>query len=108
MNSEGVMLLASVLKLTLERWQSKHPLPIKPLQRFEGVYITDSTQIALPATLASVFQGNQANGMLKLQVQWDYLNGNLRAIETQAGKTPDQKCHLHVDQVPTNSLQLFD
>jgi Transposase DDE domain len=108
MNSEGVMLLASVLKLALEQWQSKHPLPLKPLQRFEGVYITDSTQIALPSSLASVFQGNQANGMLKLQVQWDYLNGNLRAIETQAGKTPDQSCHLHVDQVPTNSLQLFD
>jgi hypothetical protein len=108
MDGEGVLLLASVLQLALKGLQQECPLALSLLQGFSSICVTDSTQIALPAALAEHFAGNQGNGMLKLQVVWDYLNGNLLALETQAGKTPDQKCQLHVAHAQPDSLQLFD
>jgi hypothetical protein len=108
MDGKSVVLLASVLQLALKRLQQACPLELALLQGFSSICVTDSTQIALPAALAEDFAGNQGNGMLKLQVVWDYLNGNLVALETQAGKTPDQKCQLHLAHAQPNGLQLFD
>jgi len=104
----GLMLLAGVLKLALERLHTPAPLSVKQLSQFTGIYITDSTQIALPAHLRDIFRGAKANAMLKLQVVWDYLNGNVMAVELEAGRKPDQKCRLHVTQAQVGSLQLFD
>lgn len=108
MGKEAVMLLAGVFQLTLERWRKPCPLPLPLLQTFRGIYITDSSQIALPATLSSIFRGNKSNSMLKLQVTWDYLNGNLAAVELEDGRSPDQKCQLHVSHAQAGTLQLFD
>jgi hypothetical protein len=108
MGKEAVMLLAGVLKLTLEELRRPCPLPLAVLKRFSGVYITDSSQIALPEHMAGIFRGNQANSMLKLQVTWDYLNGNLVALELEEGRNPDQKCRLHVSHAQAGTLQLFD
>lgn len=108
MGKEAVVLLAGVLKLALERLRKACPLPLACLQKFSGVYITDSSQIALPAPMACIFPGNTDNSMLKLQVTWDYLNGNLAAIELEEGRHPDQKCQLHVSHAQRGTLQLFD
>jgi len=108
MGQEGVMLLAGVLKLTLEAMQKAYPLDLTVLQRFKGVYITDSSQIALPAHMASIFRGNQANSMLKLHVTWDYLHGNLAALELVEGRSPDQTCQMPVTHAQAGTLNLFD
>lgn len=108
MAKKAVMLLAGVLQLTMEELRKPCPLPLTVLQRFSGVYITDSTQIALPAQMASIFRGNKDNSMLKLQVTWDYLSGNLAALELEDGRSPDQKCQLHVSHAQAATLQLFD
>lgn len=109
MGPSAVMLLAGVLKLALEAFRKPCPIPLALLRKFRGVYITDSTQIALPDAMASIFRGNQtSNSMLKLQVVWDYLNGNLAAIELEAGRQPDQKCQLPVSHAQAGTLQLFD
>ena len=108
MGKEAVMLLAGVLKLALEDLRKPCPLPIKLLEQFQGIYITDSSQIALPDALASIFQGNRDNSMVKLQVTWDYLHGHLAALELEDGKSPDQNCRLHVSHAQAGSLQLFD
>jgi hypothetical protein len=108
MGKEAVMLLASVLRLALEDLRKPCPLPVKALERFSGIYVTDSTQIALSPKLACIFQGNQGNSMLKLQVAWDYLHGNLAALELEAGKSPDQNARLHLSHAYAGSLQLFD
>jgi hypothetical protein len=108
MGKEAVMLLASVLQRTLESWRGACPLPFSLLKSFRGIYITDSSQIALPERMVSLFRGNQSNAMLKLQVTWDYLSGNLAAIELEDGRSPDQKCQLHVSHAQADTLQLFD
>lgn len=108
MGAEAVMLLAGVLKLALEQLRKACPLPLAALQKFSGVYITDSSQIALPAHMACIFRGNQANSMLKLQVTWDYLHGNLASVELEDGRQPDQKCQLPASHAQAGTLQLFD
>lgn len=108
LNGSGVMLLAAVLKRALEDLQGQCPLPMAKLSQFKGVYITDSTQIALPKALASTFRGAKANGMVKLQVTWDYLNGNLATIELEQGRSSDRGCQLHVAHAQAQTLQLFD
>ena len=107
-NQKAVMLLAGVLNGVLQHLPGIHTLPLKQLAQFQGIYITDSTQIALPQALAPVFKGNKDNSMLKLQVAWDYLQGHVVALELEAGKSPDQNCHLPVSLAQAGSLQLFD
>jgi DDE family transposase len=108
LGKEAVMLLAGVLQLALEDLRKPCPLPLKQLEGFQGIYVTDSSQIALPAHLSSLFRGNQANSMVKLQVVWDYLHGHLAAVELEEGRQPDQKCTLQVSHALAGSLQLFD
>jgi Transposase DDE domain len=108
MDAAGVMLLAGVLDLALKRMRQASSLPIQALECFQGIYITDSSQVALPAALVDLFRGNQSNSMLKLQVTWDYLHGNLAAVEIEEGRSCDQRCRLHVSHAQANTLQLFD
>ena len=108
LGKEAVMLLAGVLKLALADLRNPCPLPLPHLESFAGIYITDSSQIALPATMASIFRGNQTNSTVKLQVVWDYLQGHLAALELEEGRQPDQTCTLHVSHALAGSLQLFD
>jgi hypothetical protein len=108
MGKEAVMLLAGVLHLAMQDLRQPCPLPIEALQTFSGIYITDSTQIALGESLAPIFAGNQGNSMLKLQVTWDYLHGNLAVLELVEGKNCDQGWRLHRRYAVPGSLQLFD
>lgn len=107
-NLDAVMLLASVVQRALEGLREPCPLQIEQLSQFKGIYITDSTQIALPSALADIFRGAKSNAIVKLQVTWDYLNGNLAAIEVEDGRSADQKCTLHVSHAQSGTLQLFD
>lgn len=104
----AVLLLAGVLQQSLKTLQTACPLPIAQLAQFEGIYITDSTQIALPQALYGAFRGTKTNAMVKLQVTWDYLHGNLATIELEEGRRPDQRCVLPVSHARPNTLHLFD
>jgi hypothetical protein len=108
MDQRAVMLLGAVLRLSLDRLQAQCRLPLAYLQQFRAIYITDSTQIALPPALAPLFAGNGLNSSLKLQLTWDYLHGHVAAVEIGDGRTPDQTCRLHVTHASAKTLQLFD
>lgn len=108
MDQRAVLLLASVFRLGLSRLHGTVGVDIGQLQRFTAIYVSDSTQISLPDKLACVFRGCQANSSVKLQVVWDYLSGNLAALELDEGRSCDQNSRLHVDEAQAGSLQLFD
>jgi hypothetical protein len=107
-NGRTVMLLAAVLQQALRQLQQGQRLPVTGLQQFSAIHLLDSTQIELPSSLAGEFAGCKGNAMLKLQVQLDYLHGNLTVVDFGDGRTPDQVCQLHVDNACPGSLQLFD
>ena len=78
------------------------------LAAFTGVYVTDSTQVGLPASLVAEFRGTNGEGMLKMQVTIDYLTGQWVGFELVEGRSPDQNSDLVLRQARPGSLNLFD
>lgn len=83
------------------------------LQRFNGVYIQDSTTISLPDALADVWQGcGNASGTgqaaLKVQVQLDYSRGQLKQLVLQAGRAQDRNAPTQQSALPVGALRLLD
>jgi len=108
MTSRAVVLMMAVLREALQNQCVDERLVLPSVSSLSAIWITDSTQIALPADLHDQFPGNVGNSMVKLQVSVDYLSGQLVFDPLEAGKTPDQKCDLPVRQAQAGSLQLFD
>jgi hypothetical protein len=109
LTAQAVMFLADLFGTSLRHFQQQQRLPLDILQRFSGVYLLDSTQIALPPALQTVFLGCRPEyPTLKAQLSLDYLTGNLNAIEWVDGRAPDQQCRLQVTLAQRHSLHLFD
>ena len=110
-NELAVVLLAQVLASSLKYQAGGGAVPAGIAQRFAHIDIVDSTQIRLPKALAEHFAGHNSPGteaMLKMHLSIDYLSGRLNAVRIEAGRTPDQRCDLAVQQAQPGSLQLFD
>jgi hypothetical protein len=84
------------------------------LERFNGVYIQDSTTITLPDALVDIWHGSGENGTnatvagLKAQVQFDYSTGNLSQIVLQDGRAQDRDAPIQATQLPPGALRLAD
>ena len=83
------------------------------LSRFTGVYVLDSTTIALPDCLAACWAGcgngqggNQAT--LKAQVRWDLRRGTLEGPLLQPGRVHDRSSPLQEAPLPRGALRLAD
>lgn len=108
---EAVKMLQEVLQQSLQQLTGGKRLDIRLLQRFSAVYLTDSTQMELPAGLAGEFPGSGGDASpaaLKLQVMFEYLTSSFRGIEIGPGNQPDQKCRLHLLHSQPGALHLFD
>ena len=108
LNSRAIMLLMQVLEGVLHRQVLVPSLPSKRLGQFNGIYITDSTQLSLPSALNFLFAGQGSGAQVKVQLCLDYLSGSVSGLELEAGRTPDQKCLLPVKRGQAGSLHLFD
>jgi hypothetical protein len=79
------------------------------LTRFNGVYLLDSSVVALPAALASVWPGcgnqNGCSAALKLQTLWEYQSGALH-FSLHSGRDHDRR--LPVPRLPAGALRLSD
>jgi hypothetical protein len=81
------------------------------LTQFSSIHILDSTVITLPVHMHSLLAGCKAVGgaaALKIPLSFAYLRGQMSALQVEAGRCPDQKCRLQLDQAKANSLHLFD
>jgi hypothetical protein len=110
-DAEGVLLLQEVLQESLKRVEDGKGLEIAMLRPFSAVYLTDSTQMELPAALAACFPGSGGDASpaaIKVQVMYDYLSGTFRAIEVGAANQPDQSCRIQVNHSRPGALHLFD
>jgi hypothetical protein len=89
------------------------PVVIPVLQRFTGVYLQDSTTIALPAALASLWSGcNDTPGTpeaaLKAQVQFNLSDGQLTHLDLQAGRAQDKTAPMQSAPLPAGALRIAD
>jgi hypothetical protein len=100
-----------VLEAGLQALLAAQPVALPLLQRFRGVYLQDSTQLALPAELAAVWRGNggkDSGAALKLQVQWEWTTGQLVRLTLHDGRAADGAAPAQAAGLPAGALRLAD
>jgi hypothetical protein len=105
--------LRQILATAVGMVVSARPAVLPILQRFNGVYIQDSTTITLPEALADLWHGcGNAHGTgqaaLKVQVQFDYSSGTLSQIILQDGRAQDRNAPVQDATLPVGALRLAD
>lgn len=89
------------------------PVTIPILQRFKGVYLTDSSTVSLPDELSEVWVGcgNGKGGgkaALKLETRLDMLQGEIEGPFLIDGRTNDRKAARQHKPLPKGSLSIAD
>lgn len=111
----GARLLEACVQQAVRHVLASAPAAIPLLERFTGVYLFDSTQIALPPELASVWPGSggghsPTDGLatLKVQVGCEFQSGLLVGPFLQAGWASDRTSPTQTLALPAGSLRLTD
>ena len=111
MTDQAVVFLAELVERAVTHLQRQVNVPCSVLRQFNGISVVDSTQVALPDSLRARFAGSggdAACASVKFHLRFDYLAGHVSALEAVAGRSSDQTCQLHRQQLAAGSLQLFD
>jgi hypothetical protein len=109
----GAACLERVLAAAVTAPVAADPVAVPLLRRFAGVYVLDTTSIALPAALAPVWPGcgNGAQptaATLKLGVRLELTTGALAGPALAAGRTHDRAIALASAPLPPEALRLAD
>lgn len=110
-NAAATRFLASMVERSLCRLREQVTFPATILNQFSQVNIVDSSVFRLPDFLEAHFKGTKVQGgvsTLKVQLSFDYLVGQMNAIELQQGCSPDQRCILPTQFALPGSLTLID
>lgn len=109
---EAADFLQQMLAHTVGQVITSRPAAVPILQRFQGVYLRDSSVISLPVALAEVWPGvggsKGTTAALKLQVELDFRSGQLHGPVLQSGRTQDQLSPYQQRQLPAGALHLAD
>jgi hypothetical protein len=107
--------LRQVLAAAIETVLAAKPLALPIWQRFQGVYVQDSSTLSLPAALADVWAGcgggaapGDGAAALKVQVQWELVSGQLSALQLQPGRAQDRSAGALLLGLPPGALCLTD
>lgn len=108
---EAALCLEQVLTSALRTVVTSDPVAIPLLERFNGVYLLDSTTIVLPPSLAEVWQGcggstDDGAAALKVQLQLDLAAGRIQA-QLQDGRDSDRNSTLDL-ALPPGALRIAD
>lgn len=105
--------LATVLTAALHRVIATTPAAIPLLQRFQGVYVVDTTTVGLPATLTDLFpgcgggSGDAGQATLKVHACLELSGGTLE-LDFGSGRQPDVVSELGRGPLPAGALRLAD
>ncbi|MBI4316909.1 MAG: IS4 family transposase [Chloroflexi bacterium] len=89
------------------------PVSIPLLQRFNGVFVQDSSAIILPNELSEVWRGNgsrtgDGESSLKIQVRLDLSTGGLVGPLLEAGRCHDNRSSMQNMPLPAGALRIAD
>src|SRR6266496_2117137 len=108
-------LLPQVLAAGVKRVIESEPAAVPLLQRFTGVYIQDSTTVALPPELAAAWPGCGHAGTpaatqasVKLQVRLELTRGTLAGPAPHAGRASDRTTVAVGEPLPARALFIAD
>jgi len=110
---EAAACLQQVLSAAVKEMIAAEPAAVPILQRFNGVYLTDSSVITLPDVLAQVWAGTGGNtpgneAALKIQVQLELTTGALGGPLLQDGRSNDHHSPWQTAPLPKRALRLAD
>jgi hypothetical protein len=108
---QAVPFLQEMFDQGLRLFRHTLPLDLAVLKQFAGIFITDSTVVALPEALRDEFAGcggSGAEAAVKLQLTFELLYGAMEAVEWEAGRSPDQAYSGHVRHIRPGALYLSD
>ncbi len=109
----GSHCLARVLTQALQRVVAAQPLAVDVLSRFAGVYLYDSSTLALPRSLVEQFPGSgrgsdgQRPAALKCQVELELSSGALD-LQIEPARQTDVRSELVRRPLPVGALRLAD
>ncbi len=111
--AEAAACLEQVLAAAVAATVAADPVAVPLLRRFAGVYVLDSTSLALPVALAALWPGcgNGAQptaATLKLGVRLELTTGRLEGPTLAAGRTHDRALALASAPLPPEALRLAD
>src|SRR3972149_4144207 len=90
-NENSVSFLRQIFAKAMEFFRHEQPLPF--LEQFSHVYLVDSSQIAMPESMAELYPGSGGNGpkaSLKIQLVFDFLFGHIEQLVFGPGRENDQ------------------
>jgi len=108
---KAVAFLKRMFLRAIDLFKSQIPLPLSILQQFNGIYLTDSSVIALPDSMAEDYPGCGGNGpaaSVKIQLVFDFLCGNLIQVALRPGREPDQSYRDYIQAIPEGALSILD
>ena len=109
--TDAVPFLRAMFEQSLRLFRHVLPLELAVLKQFSGLFITDSTVLALPESQRTEFPGCGGSGSeaaLKIQLTFDLLTGSLDTVDFQPGRSADQGYEGHVQQIRPGALYLSD
>jgi hypothetical protein len=110
-NAFSVAFLQSIFRQALELFKNKCPLPLSVLQQFSAINLVDSSVKSLPDNMADEYPGCGrvgAQAVLKIQLVFDFLHGNLKQVALKTGKDSDQGYREYLQVVEGGSLTIVD
>lgn len=110
-NSEATLLMKNLFAESLKQFKTKKNDVLHLLKPFAGVKILDSSGISLPASLKNIFKGyggDASEAALKMQVMFDYAQGQISEVVITEGRRSDQGFNGHLDHIEKGALYLQD
>jgi hypothetical protein len=107
----GAALLQAVLAAAVAHIVRADPVRIPLLARFNGVYLQDATTLTLPPELAALWPGCGGHGSaaaLKVQLQWNYLQGDIHHLSLHPGRAADRDAPVQQTPLPRGALRIAD
>ena len=105
--------MRQLLEATIDSTFFADAVAVPFLQRFNGVYLSDSSIITLPDELRESWPGfggrvQTSRAAMKLQVRLDMVQGKLEGPLLCAGRTHDRAAAIMHDPLPAGALHLAD
>lgn len=108
---KAVAFLKRMFSRAMDIFKNQIPLPLPILRQFNGIYLTDSTVIPLPDSMAEDYPGCGGNGpkaSMKVQLVFEFLLGNLTQVALRPGREPDQSYRDYIEAIPKGALSIAD
>jgi hypothetical protein len=111
---DAAKFLQGILESAVSTAIAAEPVAIPILQRFNGVFIQDSSTVTLPDTLATIWSGcggsspKNTSSSVKTPIRLDLNTGKLTGPYLQSGRESDQKSQLRSEPLPKGSLRIAD